>query len=222
MATFGNRLPVGPGSRGGTFHEDPAAYHRQYRRDHPEYRQAERERGDRRRRDQREAKALGKVAFREALVYLMARDVLESSKNHVGTVMGVNAGRVGEWLLDARGLGGDSIDAAVAFYGLGRIRAAMQITRDHAQDVIARAAARSMRYVRLEACKDGHPFTEENTIVVRSTGKRRCKTCANARKRESWARRKGDMNARRREDRAGTIHPGARPGGRWRDNLRPG
>jgi hypothetical protein len=37
-------IRTGPGSRGGTYHLDPAGYHREWRRAHPEYRERERER----------------------------------------------------------------------------------------------------------------------------------------------------------------------------------
>jgi len=44
MSAFANRLPVGPGSRGGRWH-DPEfrrAYHQAWRAGHPEYRERER------------------------------------------------------------------------------------------------------------------------------------------------------------------------------------
>ena len=51
--TYGwaNRLPVGPGSRGGHWHEPGyrAAYHRAWRAAHPDYRERERLRSARRR-----------------------------------------------------------------------------------------------------------------------------------------------------------------------------
>jgi hypothetical protein len=43
---MGNRLPVGPGSRGGHWHEVEfrRAYFQKWRREHPEYRERERQR----------------------------------------------------------------------------------------------------------------------------------------------------------------------------------
>jgi hypothetical protein len=43
LAPMENRLPVGPGSRGGHWHEDEyrAKYHRAWRAGHPEYRERE-------------------------------------------------------------------------------------------------------------------------------------------------------------------------------------
>ena len=43
MTTFANRLPIGPGSRGGRWHdaEFRRAYHRAWRAAHPEYRERE-------------------------------------------------------------------------------------------------------------------------------------------------------------------------------------
>lgn len=46
LRPMGNRLPVGPGSRGGHWHELEyrAAYYRRWRADHPEYRYREQQR----------------------------------------------------------------------------------------------------------------------------------------------------------------------------------
>lgn len=43
MTAFANRLPTGPGSRGGRWHEPAfrAIYHRRWRAAHPEYRERE-------------------------------------------------------------------------------------------------------------------------------------------------------------------------------------
>jgi hypothetical protein len=44
MKPMSNRLPVGPGSRGGHWHEPAfrAAYFRRWRQEHPDYREDER------------------------------------------------------------------------------------------------------------------------------------------------------------------------------------
>src|SRR5581483_10202744 len=55
---------------------------------------------------------------------------------------------------------------------------------------VLRGGGPSAINARLTHCREGHPFDEANTIRTRA-GKRRCRTCRNARKREAYREAKG-------------------------------
>lgn len=140
LPRMSNRLPVGPGSRGGTYHQDPAGYFRRYRREHPEYRRREVERKSRAR--QEIADEIPMPLLSDALRSILREEVAKSSMRQVAHEMLVDHSWISRSLAGKRvTMSGAVMDAMVEHYGLDRVVSEMRLLRAEARR--ARAAAQT-------------------------------------------------------------------------------
>ena len=119
-----NRLPVGPGSRGGHWHELEfrRQYYRDWKHEHYGYREREAERKRRSRwlatvRDEQ----FGLATFTEACLEVVRRESADTSANRVSKEMAVAPRTVTRWLDGSRQISGEGVDAIIATYGLRRV-----------------------------------------------------------------------------------------------------
>lgn len=81
---------------------------------------------------------------------------------------------------------------------LCRVRAC--VNPDHMEPVtraenVRRGQSPAMLTVKTNHCQRGHEMTPENTIIVKSTGARKCRTCVNQRKVADYHRKKQEIGA---------------------------
>lgn len=134
-----NRLPVGPGSRGGTYDADRPKYHRTWRQNNPAYRTREILRSRMRREAARDARATDMISFTEAALVLVALEVLQSSAHAVSVRIGIDRNSARKWLTGLREPA-FQIDALVGYYGVYAIANGMRMSRASYNEIIENAA----------------------------------------------------------------------------------
>ena len=133
MAHLGNRLPTGPGSRGG---QDRNEYQRRWRREHPEYRQRENERRKRQRQETRDRRPPPPTITDAVLEIVMEESARTGSISEVSREIAVDHATVLRWL-DGREMTGDSVNAVVGVYGFDRLVVTMRRLRKIARGPVA-------------------------------------------------------------------------------------
>jgi len=138
-----NRLPTGPGSRGGQWHnpEYRRSYYRRWKHSRPDYQEREaRRKSDARRLERLRADAALVGAemptFTEALVALMAEESTRTSHRQAAFGLMLCEKTVRRWVTGERTVSAEGVDAIIAVHGMDRV---LRTWRRLRRDALCRA-----------------------------------------------------------------------------------